>query len=82
MNRTGMTESETDSLLELAHGYIERSLNPAQIAELEAILSDHPEARRIYLDYLHDHGTLHWDHVAGGDAETEIPDFPAHAYVM
>jgi len=58
-----MNDSDTDHLLELAHGYIEGSLTAEQIAELEAILSADPAARGIYLDFLHDHASLHWDHV-------------------
>src|SRR5690606_9270770 len=77
--RPRMNEPGTDELLELAHGYIEGSLSPAQIAELEAVLSENAEARRVYLDFLHDHAALHWDRVgAGGEdgAGTEIVDFP------
>lgn len=65
-----MNESDTDQILELAHGYIEDSLSPAQLAELEAILSESAEARRLYLDFLHDHATLHWDGVGESGDET------------
>ncbi|MCB1206769.1 MAG: DNRLRE domain-containing protein [Verrucomicrobiae bacterium] len=60
-----MNDSEVDHLLELAHGYIEKSLSSSQVAELESILSRDPEARRHYLDFLQDHAMLHWEHVAG-----------------
>lgn len=65
-----MNESDTDQILELAHGYIEDSLSPAQLAELEAILSESAGARRLYLDFLHDHATLHWDGVGESGDET------------
>ena len=71
-----MNDSDSDHLLELAHGYIEASLTAEQIAELEAILSGDPEARRIYLDFLHDHASLHWDHVRALGDEEVIEDFP------
>lgn len=67
-----MNESETDHLLELAHGYIEQSLSSAQMAELEALLMQNPAALRVYLDYLHDHATLHWEHVAGATESREL----------
>jgi hypothetical protein len=70
-----MNETEKDSLLELAHGYIERSLTPAQIVELEERLSRDEEARRIYLDYLHDHASLYWDQIPDNDQSAEITDF-------
>ncbi|NLT72239.1 MAG: FecR domain-containing protein [Verrucomicrobiaceae bacterium] len=57
-----------DRLLELAHGYIERSLNSARIAELETLLSESEEARRVYVDFMHDHATLHWEQI-GRDGE-------------
>ncbi len=74
-----MNESSIDPLLELAHGYIEGSLSAAQVAELETILSENAEARRVYLDFLHDHATLHWDRVGAGGENgegAEIEDFP------
>jgi hypothetical protein len=70
-----MNETELDHLLELAHGYIEGSLGSARIAELEALLLANPEARRIYLDFVHDHAVLHWDRVAHGNDGQEITTF-------
>jgi hypothetical protein len=74
-----MNESETDHLLELAHGYIEGRLSADQNAELEALLEGGREARRVYLDFLHDHASLHWDRVgSGGDSGVEeFPEFRA-----
>lgn len=71
-----MNDSDLDHLLELAHGYIEGNLRPAQVADLEALLSDNEEARGIYLDFLHDHATLHWDQVRDTPEVAEITDFP------
>ncbi len=70
-----MNDSELDHLLELAHGYIEGSLGSAQLAELEALLMENPEARRIYLDFLHDHAVLHWDRVADGIEDPALTSF-------
>jgi len=72
-----MTESEHDHLLELAHGYIEGALGPEQVRELEALLDAEPAARRAYLDFVHDHASLHWDRVGAETAEAgdELVDY-------
>lgn len=67
---------DTDHLLELAHGYIEGRLTPAELAELETLLTSDTEARRVYLDFLHDHASLHWDHVGTGTNTAVIEAFP------
>lgn len=59
-----MTETERDELLELAHGYLERSLSEEQLSDLEALLDANPEARRIFVDFTHDHAALHWRQVS------------------
>lgn len=69
-----MNEQDQDHLLELAHGYIERSLSPAQLAELETLLSENAEARRIYVDFLHDHASLHWEQIGEEGQLDEIPE--------
>ncbi len=69
-----MNERDTDELLELAHGYIERSLNAEQVARLELWLEESPEARQIYLNFLQDHATLHWSRVGEGQ-EPVVTDF-------
>lgn len=72
---------EHDRLLELAHGYIERSLNHAQLAELETLLSENEEARRIYIDFMHDHASLHWEQIAQApDMSGEIEDISDYRY--
>lgn len=70
-----MNESLTDELLELAHGYIEQSLSADQVARLEEILESEPEARRVYLDFLQDHATLHWSRVGADDDDAAVVDF-------
>src|SRR5690606_14558481 len=68
--RSLMNDSELDRLLDLAHGYIEESLSPNELAELERWLGEDAEARRRYLAFLHDHATLYWDRVG---ARQEAP---------
>jgi hypothetical protein len=70
-----MNDSELGHLLELAHGYIERSLGSSQLAELEALLMENSEARRIYLDFLQDHAVLHWERVADGMDDPGLTSF-------
>lgn len=70
-----MNESDHDELLELAHGYIEQSLNPGQVARLETLLERDSTARRVYLDYLHDHATLHWSRVGSEVEGDRVEDF-------
>ncbi len=76
-----MNEQDRDHLLELAHGYIERSLTPAQVAELETLLSENEEARRIYIDFMHDHASLHWEQIGqDGADDNDIPDISDYQY--
>ncbi len=67
-----MNDSELDRLLDLAHGYIEESLSPNELAELERWLGEDAEARRRYLAFLHDHATLYWDRV--GERQEAPPE--------
>ena len=71
-----MNAESQEELFELAHGHIERSLTEEQHDRLEAILTSDPEARRIYVDYMHDHATLHWDSVADTDSDADVIPFP------
>ncbi|MEM9281356.1 MAG: DNRLRE domain-containing protein [Verrucomicrobiota bacterium] len=70
------TESK-DRLLELAHAQIEEQIGDEEIQELESLLDASPEARRIYTDFMHDHASLHWEHVANssGDNITDLSDW-------
>ena len=73
--------AEHDHLLELAHGYIERSLTSAQVAELENILTGDAEARRVYVDFMHDHAALHWEQIGqSGVGESDITDISGYRY--
>lgn len=69
-----MTDSARDHLLELAHGYVERSLGPAEVAQLETLLAASPESRLVYLDYLHDHASLHWEQIGQEGEEVQESD--------
>ncbi|MAS91610.1 MAG: hypothetical protein CMO55_00315 [Verrucomicrobiales bacterium] len=70
-----MTDEERDELLEMAHAYIERSLPPEKVEELEKLLASSAEARRIFLNFNHDHAVLHWEHVSSeGDDSESIGD--------
>ena len=64
-----MNEHERDELLELAHGHIEQSLGAEQNQRLEEILGGSEEARRCFVDFTHDHATLHWEQIS----ETNTP---------
>ena len=55
------TRGTKHELLELLEALCEERLTDAQALRLEEIVLAHRPARRIYLDYLHLHGTLTWD---------------------
>ena len=67
-----MNETERDELLELANSYIEQLITPEQAEKLESILESNEEARRCFVDFTHDHATLHWEQVP--DATSGIDD--------
>lgn len=69
-----MNESEQNRLLDLAAAYIDDALSDEQAAELEELLDEHPENRRAFTDFLHDHATLHWDRV-GNLEENAVEPF-------
>ncbi len=69
-----MNEQDQDHLLELAHGYTELSLTPAQVSDLETLLTENSEARRIYLDFMHDHASLHWEQIGQEGQPDDITD--------
>lgn len=46
---------------ELLEALCEDRITRAQAARLEELVLNDREARRFYLDYIHLHGTLHWD---------------------
>ena len=48
-------------LLDLFEALCEERLTADQFARLESLLVKSRSARKLYLDYIHLHGTLHWD---------------------
>lgn len=73
--RTEFTTEDYQELIDLANAYIEERLDTQQRDRLEKILQTNPDARRIYVDYLHDHAVLHWQDV--GDTITDLGDLQA-----
>ena len=70
-----MNETKQDELLELAHGYIEKRLSPDELERLENWLETDEEARRIFVDFSHDHALLHWENIPeSADATSEELD--------
>jgi ferric-dicitrate binding protein FerR (iron transport regulator) len=49
-----------DELQILCEAVVEDRLSAEQLARLEQLVLEHPEARRFYVEYLHQHGCLHW----------------------
>lgn len=69
-----MTDDEREELLEMAHAYIERSLPHEKVSELEDLLASSAEARRIFVNFNHDHAVLHWEHVSPDGSESDPTD--------
>lgn len=66
-----MTQDEFSELIDLANAHIEGGLEKSQRERLENILQSDQEARRVFVDYLHDHAALHWEEVSlEGDTKT------------
>lgn len=57
MNRPNDWQEDLQQLCEAA---IEDRLTPEQLARLERLVLEDPEARRFYVSYAHQHGCLHW----------------------
>ncbi|NRB73523.1 MAG: FecR domain-containing protein [Verrucomicrobiales bacterium] len=72
-----MNPDQKNRLLELANGHIEQKLSADEISELEALLDSSAEARRIFTDFMHDHASLHWDHISATEEEN-IEDFEVY----
>ena len=49
-----------DELCPLCEAAIEGRLGPEQLARLEQLVLEHPEARRFYVEYMHQHASLRW----------------------
>ena len=59
--------SELTGLLE---ALCDDCLSPAQTARLEQLVLADRDARRLYLEYIDLHGTLHWDTAQSGNSES------------
>ena len=59
-------------LLDLLDALCEERLTPTRLARLEALVLTDAAARRLYLEYLHLHGTLLWD-AARSDLAGPVP---------
>src|SRR5262245_43125351 len=55
-----MTPDQRRELQELADAAVEGRLTPEQIRRLEALVLADGAARRFYVEYLHQHASLHW----------------------
>ncbi len=55
------SRDQHSELLKLLEALCEERLTPEQAARLERLVLRDRSARRLYLDYLHLHGTLLWD---------------------
>ena len=69
-----MNDTAYQELIDLANAHIEGKLDPEPRTRLESILVDDESARRIFVDFMHDHAALHWDQI--GENEDSIVDFP------
>jgi ferric-dicitrate binding protein FerR (iron transport regulator) len=49
-----------EELQPLCEAAIEERLTPEQLQRLEQLVLEHPEARRLYVEYLHQHASLRW----------------------
>lgn len=61
------TPETQKELYELLEALCEERLTDKQTLRLEQIVLEHRSARRIYLDYIHLHGTLLWDAAQADD---------------
>src|SRR6202011_5784622 len=59
-------------LQELLEAVVEERLTVEQLLRLEQLVLERAEARRFYVEYLHQHACLHWSG-AGLDSENPVP---------
>jgi hypothetical protein len=57
-------------LEELLSNLIDEGIDSEELKELQIMLSDDPEARRLYIKYTMLHSWLTWDHIAQSPAES------------
>ncbi len=58
-------------LLDLLEALCENRQSPEQMARLEQIVLNDPEAQQLYLNYIDLHGSLHW-YTAVSDEDSEV----------
>ena len=73
-----MKSEPRERLQALVHGQIEKRLSAGEWQELNALLERDEEARRVYLDLMHDHASLYWTHI-GAEASAGERDFESDA---
>jgi hypothetical protein len=69
-------------LTELLEALCDDCSSPAQTVRLEQLVMGDRDARRLYLEYIELHGTLHWDTAKGSSDETLPTTIPAPAAVV
>ena len=63
-------------LIDLANAHLEDRLDEAQRTRLQDILASDETARRVFVDFLHDHAALHWNEVALDAESSPAPPLP------
>ena len=63
-----MTPQTRSQLLHLIDALCDGRANAEQIAQLERLVIEDPEARRLYVQAISLHGMLHWDAAGAGEA--------------
>lgn len=66
-----------EELQALCEAVVEDRLTEEQRRQLEALVLEQPEARRYYVEYLHQHGCLHWsgaESVGSAQRTSPAPD--------
>jgi hypothetical protein len=66
-------EGRFDELQELSEAAVEDRLTADQAARLERLVLDESEARRFYVEYLHQHACLHWSAAEPAFLESRSP---------
>ncbi|MBY0523023.1 MAG: DNRLRE domain-containing protein [Gemmataceae bacterium] len=67
MNEPTPFQAELQQLCDAA---VEETLTPEQMRRLEELVLSDPTARRYYVEYLHQHGCLHWSPLAKDEPKT------------
>lgn len=56
-------DESLQELIDLANAHIEGRLDASQRNRLQEVIASDEEARRVFVDFLHDHAALHWDEI-------------------